>query len=292
MKRFACLLIILTVTVSQTAAFAKDRDSGLYLARLAGCIGCHTDVEGGGVPLAGGRALKTPFGIFYSPNITPDIKTGIGSWTREDFIAALKHGIRPDGRNYFPAFPYTSYSYLRLRDMLAIKTYLYSQPAARQVNRPHDLKLFYSWRWAINLWKLLFFRVESWQDNPVKDFRWNRGAYLVRAVTHCGECHTPRNLLGAMDFSRFLAGTRGGPGGGLVANITPHKGTGIGRWDIEDITQLLKNGIKPNFDSIQGSMGEFIRDGLSFLNDEDLNAIITYLRSVPAINNNVQSKSN
>lgn len=291
MKRFAgAVAFSLCLALSGTAA-ADAVSRGAYLVRAAGCVSCHTDVKGGGPALAGGRALKTPFGIFYSPNITPHPNMGIGAWSDGNFLAALGHGIRPDGSHYFPVFPYPSYAAMRAKDALAIKAYLFSQTPVARLNKSHDVSPPFSWRWTVGFWKWLFFKPGPWRDRAEQDAQWNRGAYLVHAVSHCGECHTPRNFLGAMKPSRFLAGTLHGPDGDLVANITSDPKTGIGDWSAADITRLLRDGAKPDYDNVQGSMAAVIRDSLAYLRDDDLNAIARYLRTVPAIDNRIQRQA-
>ena len=208
---------------------AADEDAsgrGEYLVRAGGCFSCHT--AAGGQPLAGGRALATPFGTFYSPNITPDPETGIGRWTDAQFLRALREGVRPDGANYFPVFPYPSFTEIIDNDALAIKVYLFSVPAVRQDNRPHDVVFPFSWRVLQTGWKLLFFTPGPFQPDPERSAAYNRGAYLVTALAHCGECHTPRNFFGATRSDQRLSGTSDGPDGQLVPNITPDPGTGIG----------------------------------------------------------------
>jgi mono/diheme cytochrome c family protein len=288
MTRFAAGAAFLLCSALAATAAADAVSRGGYLVRAAGCIGCHTDVKGGGPALAGGRALKTPFGVFYSPNITPHPEMGIGAWSDENFLAALGQGIRPDGSHYFPVFPYPSYTAMRAEDALAIKAYLFAQAPVARPNKGHDITPPFSWRWTVDAWKWLFFSPGPWRDQAAQDAQWNRGAYLVHAVAHCGECHTPRNALGAMRPSRFLAGTTEGPDGDLVANITSDPKTGIGEWSAADIVQVLRDGTKPDYDDVQGSMAEVIRDGLAYLRDDDLNAIARYLRTVPAIDNRIQ----
>jgi mono/diheme cytochrome c family protein len=279
------------VRAQSNAADAGQIAQGEYLVRAAGCIACHTDEKNGGARFAGGRALKTPFGTYFSPNITPDEATGIGAWSDDDFVAALRYGERPDGSHYFPVFPYTSYTRMTVEDMRAIKAYLLAQPPVNQRNRAHDVVPPFSWRWTMMGWKLLYFTPGSRAHDPAHDAAWNRGAYLVEALAHCGECHTPRNLAGAMDEDMYLAGTVDGPDGELVPNITPDKKTGIGDWSHGDIVALLRDGLKPNYDDVQGSMAEAIRDGLKHLTDEDLSAIATYLRTIPPIENKLTRKS-
>ncbi len=288
MKRFGPLMAFLLCAAVVGTAAASEISRGAYLIRAAGCIGCHTDAKGGGAPLAGGLGLKTPFGTFYSPNITPDPKTGIGTWSERDFLGALRHGVRPDGSNYFPVFPYPSYTAMREEDALAIRAYLFAQAPVKRRNKAHDVAPPFSWRWTVRLWKWLFFKPEPWRDRADRDAQWNRGAYLVQALAHCGECHTARNFMGAMEPSGFLAGTVDGPDGELVPNITPDPDTGIGEWIEADIVQLLRDGMKPDYDDVQGSMAEAINEGLAHLTDDDLNAIARYLRTIPPIVHRVE----
>jgi mono/diheme cytochrome c family protein len=268
--------------VPSLSATAEEASQGAYLANAAGCEDCHTDRGHGGQPYAGGRALATPFGTFYSPNITPDPETGIGRWSDEQFLRALRDGVRPDGANYFPVFPYPSFTKIADADARAIKAYLFSLPAVRQANRAHDISFPISWRFLQNGWKLLFFSPGPFRPAPERSETYNRGAYLVTALAHCGECHTPRNWFGAMEPDRFLAGNPDGPDGKSVPNITPDPETGIGNWSEEDITTLLKTGQTPEFDFVGGAMGEVVRN-TSRLDDSDRRAIAVYLKSLPPI---------
>ena len=269
-------------------AAADPVEDGAYLIRAGGCVSCHTDHKNKGEMLAGGRALETPFGTFYSPNITPDEETGIGGWSDAEFVAALRDGTTPDGSHYFPTFPYPTYTNMTEPDMLAIKAYLDSLAPVANPNRAHEISPPFSWRFLQTFWKLLFFERGPMQADPDKPADWNRGAYLVEALTHCGECHTPRNAFGALDRDMWMAGTPDGPDGELVANITPDAETGIGDWSEGDIVGLLKTGLKPNFDDVQGSMQEAIEDGLKYLTDEDLRAIAVYVKALPPIENKVE----
>jgi mono/diheme cytochrome c family protein len=268
--------------VPSLSATAEEASQGAYLANAAGCEDCHTDRGHGGQPYAGGRALATPFGTFYSPNITPDPENGIGRWSDEQFLRALRDGVRPDGANYFPVFPYPSFTKIADADARAIKAYLFSLPAVRQANRAHDISFPISWRFLQNGWKLLFFSPGPFRPAPERSETYNRGAYLVTALAHCGECHTPRNWFGAMEPDRFLAGNPDGPDGKSVPNITPDPETGIGNWSEEDITTLLKTGQTPEFDFVGGAMGEVVRN-TSRLDDSDRRAIAVYLKSLPPI---------
>jgi mono/diheme cytochrome c family protein len=270
------------LTVPAGAAEPDAVARGAYLANAADCVACHTDSAHSGRPYAGGRALATPFGTFYSPNITPDPETGIGRWSDEQFLHALRDGVRPDGANYFPVFPYPSFTKITDADARAIKAYLFSLPAVRQANRPHDVSFPFSWRFLQNGWKLLFFSPGPFQPAPERSEAYNRGAYLVTALAHCGECHTPRNWLGAMERDRFLAGNPDGPDGKAVPNITPDRKTGIGNWSEDDIIGVLTDGHTPDFDRVGGAMAEVVKS-TSRLTDDDRRAIALYLQSIPAI---------
>jgi len=265
-------------------AVAADLDvvaRGEYLANAADCAGCHTDAEHGGKPDAGGLPLATPFGTFYAPNITADFETGIGRWTDAQFLHALRNGIRADGANLFPVFPYTSYTGITDEDALAIKAYLFAQPIVRQPNREHDVSFPFSWRWLQTPWKWLFFTPGPFRPAPDRDAAWNRGAYLVTALAHCGECHTPRNWFGAMETSRFLGGTAHGPDGKPVPNITSSPDSGIGNWTEADIVGVLTDGHTPDLEFVGGAMKDVVKS-TSRLTDEDRRAIAVYLRSIPA----------
>ncbi len=259
---------------------------GSYLVHAAGCVGCHTDKKAKGAAFAGGRGLKTPFGTCYSPNITPDPETGIGTWSDDDFLRALKNGLSPDGEHYFPVFPYTSYTKMLDDDARAIKAYLFSlKPVTRQ-NRRHDVSPPFGWRWTIGSWKALYFDAGRFEPEPNRDPAWNRGAYLT-TLAHCGECHTPRNFAGALDRTMRMAGTVDGPEGDLAPNITSDDATGIGDWSQDQLVFFLKMGTKPDYEAAEGLMAEAIEDGLSHLSGDDLDAIAYYIKSLPPISNHV-----
>lgn len=273
----ATLLFSGLVIAAEDSPVAK----GEYLVHAGGCITCHTADEDGATPLAGGRALESPFGTFYSPNITPDIESGIGSWSDEDFVNALWDGVNPAGDDYFPAFPYTSYTGVSRDDALAIKAYLFSlEPVASQTPE-HDLPFYMSSRVAAGAWKLSYFDAGRFVPEPEQSDEWNRGAYLVRHLGHCGQCHTPRGRLGALQVHAELAGN---PelGEESAPNITPHKEHGIGRWSLSDIEYFLDIGMLPDGDFSGGSMGAVIEDSTSRLTREDRLAIATYIKSLSA----------
>jgi mono/diheme cytochrome c family protein len=289
LARFGAALVLLWLPRAVPAAGQEDTvERGEYLVRAGGCFSCHT--VPGGTKLAGGRALATPFGTFYTPNITPDPATGIGRWTDAQFVRALRQGISPEGTNYFPVFPYTSFTGITDSDALAIKAYLFSLPAVRQENRRHDVAFPFSWRLLQTGWKLLFFSQGPFQPKPDRSATYNRGAYLVTALAHCGECHTPRNILGAVRSGQWLAGTPDGPDGRLVPNITPDPETGIGRWDKDDVVGLLKTGTTPEQSRVKGAMREVVEEGLKYLNEDDLRAIADYLFAQPAIVHEVRPR--
>lgn len=283
-------LVVTCVSLSQ-ADSVDDIQKGEYLTAAGGCLACHTDKKNGGAPFSGGRPLKTPFGIFYTPNITADTINGIGSWRKEDFIRAMKQGVNPDGEHYFPAFPYTTYTKMSDTDVLSIFAYLKSLPIQSIANKPHDVSAPFSWRWLQFGWKFLFFDEGEYQSSDEASAEIFRGGYLVEALGHCGECHTPRNALGGIDTSMHMAGSIGGGEGELVSNITPDAKTGIGDWSQGDIASFLETGMKPDFDDVQGSMEDVIEHSTSKLTAEDRKAMAIYLKSLKAIHQKIEKKS-
>jgi mono/diheme cytochrome c family protein len=258
---------------------------GAYLFAAAGCAGCHTDIAAKGPLLGGGRALKTPFGTFYGPNITADPTYGIGRWSDADFLRALQQGEAPDGGNLYPVFPYPSFTRMSDADALAIKAYIWSLPPAATPSRPHDLSFPYSWRFTLTPWKWLNFTAGRFAPRPDRDASWNRGAYLVEALGHCGECHTPRGWLGGTETDQALSGNPDGPDGDKVPNLTSDQATGLGGWSPQQIVAVLKSGLLPDGDVVGGSMAEVVRQGTSHLTDADRLAIATYLKSLPPVAN-------
>lgn len=280
--------LCLAAALAQAPAAAQTATRGEYIFHAAGCAACHTDVDNEGPPLAGGRALKTPFGTFYSPNITPDPEHGIGDWSDDDFVRALREGVAPDGSHYYPSFPYTSYTRMRREDMLALKEYLFSRDPVARPNRSHELPWYLSFRSLLRFWKRMYFKEGEFEEVMGRPATWNRGAYLVLALGHCAECHTPRNRLGAIDVSMLFAGTRNGPGGEAVPNITPDVETGIGGWPRGDVAYFLQTGATPDGDYTGGEMAEVIDEGLSRLDKSDLEAMAEYLRSTPPITHRIE----
>lgn len=273
-----------------SAGVAADQgavERGAYLFHAAGCQGCHTDAKNGGPPLAGGPAIKTPFGTFYGPNITPDAEHGIGGWSDADFIRALRQGVAPDGSDYYPVFPYTSFTRIRDRDLLDIKAYIFAQPPSDRASRPHEVDFPFRWRFLLGFWKWLNFEPGVMAASVGGDEQLARGAYLVKALAHCGECHTPRDWLGGLDRERALAGAAEGPDGKSIPNITPDPETGIGEWSVDDIMWLLRAGILPDGDTVGSLMGEVVRITTSKLTEADQRAIAAYLRSLPPVRHKV-----
>jgi mono/diheme cytochrome c family protein len=252
---------------------------GEYLTRAADCQPCHTIP--GGKPFAGGRAFKIPGGTLYTPNITPDPETGIGKWTDDEFVRALREGLNEHGNYMYPAFPYTSYTKMTRDDALAIKAYLFSLAPVNQKKPANDVSWPFSMRSAIGLWNALFFDKGDFKPDASKPEEWNRGKYLVEALGHCGECHTPRNVFMATKDSKPLAG--GTAEGWTAYNITSDEVSGLGGWKDEEIVAYLKTGIAHGKAWANGPMGEAVDDSLKYLNDADLKAIVTYLRTVPAV---------
>lgn len=272
---------IAAVLLATSVAAQSIVERGRYLAAAGGCVSCHTADREDAVPYAGGRALVSEFGTFYAPNITPDPETGIGAWSDEDFLRALHEGRRPDGGAYFPAFPYTAYTGMSRDDVLALKAFLFSLPAVRQPDRPHELPWQLRALPAARIWQRLYFRPARFVPDSRRDADWNRGAYLVRHLGHCGECHTPRNARGALRQEAELAGNAKGPEDRKVPNITPHEQDGIGGWTASDLETFLELGMFPDGDFAGAGMGQVIDDNTSRLTAADRRAIGVYLRSLP-----------
>jgi mono/diheme cytochrome c family protein len=261
------------------ASAQGDARRGEYLAKAAGCKGCHTEAKEGAAPFAGGRALKTTFGTFYGPNITPHPRSGIGRWREADFLRALRRGERPDGEHYYPAFPYPSFTRITAADARDLWAYFRTLAPSDRPNRAHELRFPSSWRFLAGVWKKLFFTPGSLATDPGRTPAQNRGAYLVNALGHCGECHTPRNWLGGPDRSRAFAGAKLADGGG-APNLTPAR---LKKWDDAELKEFLAFGLTPDGDVVGDTMGEVIRNTTSQLTPEDLSAVVAYLRSLPAI---------
>ena len=248
---------------------------GEYIATAADCIACHTTP--GGRPYAGGRAFTLPFGTIYAPNITPDRDTGIGAWSDADFVRALHQGVDRRGADLYPAFPYTSYVKMSEPDALALKAYLFSLAPIRAPAPANRLMFPFNQRPAMRFWKLLFFHGGEFKADPGRGAQWNRGAYLVTGLGHCGECHTPRNLLYAVEQSQALAGET--MQGWTAWNITSDPRHGVGAHPAASLVEYLRYGYAPGMGVAGGPMKEAVDFSLSKLSNQDLAAIAAYLQT-------------
>lgn len=272
--------------MAASAFAAGDPERGRSIFAMAGGCGCHSSAEG---PVgAGGRELPTPFGTFFGTNITADPETGLGRWTDEEIIAAIRDGDLRDGRVEAPVMPYYLYAGMADRDVRDLVAYLRTLPAVRRQNREHEVALPLP-RLAFRLWRMFFAPTVSAQAEAPKEGT-ERGRYLADHVAICQDCHTPRNRVGALRDDRYLAGTKDGPAGKSVPNVTPDTETGVGDWDEYDLAQVLDSGMLPNFDNVQGMMAEVVDGvgggpGYGDAPDEDLAAIAAYLKTVRPIRN-------
>ena len=247
---------------------------GAYLTRAADCMPCHT--KPGGTPFAGGLLIGTPFGSLSSPNITPDPDTGIGGWTDPQFFAAVHDGLGKSGEYLYPVMPFTSYTKMPRGDVLAIYAYLKSLKPVYAPRAPSHMEFPFNVRTGMIAWRELFFRPGVFVPDPKESAVWNRGAYLVEGPGHCGECHSPRNILGATQTDDSLAG--GLVGHWLAPNISSDPKWGIGDWTIPQIVTFLKTGATKTKGVAFGPMREVVHDSLSYLTDADVTAIATYLK--------------
>jgi len=257
-----------------------DLENGRVMFFAGGCTSCHaTPNQDDKQRLGGGYALKSPFGTFHVPNISPHKQDGIGSWSAQDFIRAMQEGISPDGDHLYPAFPYTSYQRMSREDLADLFAFLQTLPAVEGRAPPHELPFPFNIRRGVGLWKLAFLDGKPFTPDPSKPDSWNRGAYLVNGPGHCAECHSERNAAGAIIEDRRFAGGPNPEGRGTVPNITPSP-TGIGGWTQADLVTLLTTGDTPNFDSVGGPMGDVVRHTAQ-LPETDRQAMAEYLLSLP-----------
>ena len=261
-------------------AQSGDVEKGKYIAQAGGCVGCHTNIGAGAEPYAGGRALKTPFGTFFGPNITPDRETGLGSWSQADSKRAIHLGEGRDGSHYFPAFPYPSFTGMNDADIRDLWAYLRSLPPIKLENKPHDLRFPFGWRFLVTIWKWLFFTPGAGGQTTSVASALERGAYLVRVLGHCGECHTPRNMFGASKTDHAFSGARIPEG--KVPNLTP---TGLKKWSDSDVLEYFDTGTTPSGDIAVEPMSEVITNTTSKLTKTDQAAIVAFLRSLRPLPN-------
>ena len=278
-----------TVPASALPAYTPNVDNGRTMFNAGGCAACHATPAGDPdkvdrTRLGGGLALKSPFGTFYVPNISPDPSDGIGEWSEANFVTALWKGTSPWGKNLFPAFPYTSYQNMALADMRDLFAYLKTLPPLTGRTRRHDLMFPFNLRRLVGVWKLLFLRDATFAPDPSQSAQWNRGAYLVNGPGHCAECHSPRNFLGAIVENQRFAGGPSPDGKSFVPNITPvglqHWSKDDIAWSQSDIATFLESGMDPSGDYAGDVMAEVIRN-ISLLDTADRAAIAAYIVSLP-----------
>ncbi|HET7717050.1 MAG TPA: cytochrome c [Bauldia sp.] len=259
--------------------------NGEYMFWAGGCSSCHAAPGASGddlLKLGGGRVLKSDFGDFQIPNISPDKATGIGNWSTVDFVNAMKLGVRPNGVHLYPAFPYTSYQRMTFEDIIDLKGYLDTLPAVENAVPPTALSFPFSVRRGLGLWKLLYVDGKTYVPDSVATEAAKRGAYLVEGPGHCTQCHSPRNFYGGIIADRAYSGAPLPASDGNAPNITPDNETGIGTWTTAEIVGLMKTGFLPDFDVVGGDMAEVQRN-LARLTAEDQQAIAEYLKSLPPI---------
>jgi mono/diheme cytochrome c family protein len=253
---------------------------GRYLTDAGDCVACHT-LPGSGQLLAGGRPLETPFGTLLAPNITPDPETGIAAWTDDEFVNSLTKGTGRNGTHLYPAMPYTYMTKVTREDAIAIRAYLNTIPAVRNPVQPNQLPFPFDVRAGLIAWDALNFRAAEFKPAADKSAAWNRGAYLVEGLAHCGLCHTPKNAAGGDEASQRFKGYA--LQGWFAPDITNDRRRGIGAWSVEDVATYLKTGHN-RFTAASGPMAEVVMDSTSKLTDDDLNAIAVYLKDQPVPN--------
>jgi alcohol dehydrogenase (quinone), cytochrome c subunit len=280
-------LVSLALAAPLFAFAAKPDDPlvarGAYLAKAGDCVACHSAPKG--KPFAGGLPMTTPMGKIFTTNITPDPETGIGKWSEEDFEKALRRGVSKDGHNLYPAMPYPSYAKVRDDDVAALYTYFMKGVApVNQANRPSDIPFPLNMRWPLTFWNMVFLDKAVYRDKDQKDVAWNRGAYLIQGLGHCGSCHTPRGIAfqeKAQDESNSAWLTGGLLDGWFAANLTGEQNVGLGRWSEAELATFMKTGANAHASAF-GSMTDVINNSTQALNDQDISAMSAYLKSLPA----------
>lgn len=267
-----------------TAGLTGDPAHGKAVFTAGGCASCHSAPGAEGeakLILAGGRAFPSEFGTFYAPNISASEDAGIGAWTVQDLANAMLRGVSPAGQHYYPAFPYTSYTKAKPQDVADLRAYLETLPADSTPSRDHDVAFPFNIRRAVGVWKILYFR-QDFVLQEVDSAELAQGRYLVEALGHCAECHTPRTALGGLNTSRWLGGAPNPSGQGRIPNIT----SGGLSWSEEEIAEYLSSGFTPDFDVVGGEMADVVAN-TSQLTDEDRMAIALYLKAVPPVTGGV-----
>ncbi|MEQ8373330.1 MAG: cytochrome c [Roseibium aggregatum] len=305
MKKAVIVLVVLAVVAAgagwflsaptklseaQLAAIAEgDASQGELVFWAGGCTSCHAAKDAAGddkLKLGGGLRLETPFGVFVAPNISSSTADGIGAWSLADFANAMTHGTSPDGRNYYPAFPYTSYARMSGEDIGNLFAFMKTLPSVNGKTPPHELGFPFNIRRGLGLWKRLFLDpspviAAPSSGNEVDAALWDRGRYLVEGPGHCGECHTARNLAGGLDLAKWLGGAPAPTAEGRIPDITPVDG-GFGSWSASDIAYYLESGFTPEYDSVGGEMVH-VQENMAKLPASDREAIAAYLKAIPPV---------
>jgi len=268
---FSALSTSTVLTTMEDKAISR----GEYVFDLGGCASCHTKDQS----LAGGVELVTPFGTFYGPNISPDFQYGIGGWTDNEFIKAMREGVSPEGEHYYPAFPYTSYINMSKQDLIDLKAYLDAQDPVSESSLSHALSFPFNQRGLLGLWKSIN-TTEPWAPDPNQDANWNRGSYLANGPGHCTQCHTPRNLIGGLKSSTGMVGNEQGPEGENVPPLLDVNKLAFGNWSEEDIAFALEIGMTPEGDFMGGSMSHVLENTTGKMTADDIQAISEYLYSL------------
>ena len=277
---FWFLTIPAVVPASALPAYTPNSENGRTMFFAGGCTSCHaTPNEEDRTKLGGGFGLNSPFGTFYVPNISPHQRDGIGAWSEAQFVTSLTKGTSPEGRHYYPAFPYTSYQRMRVEDVRDLFAFMQTLPAVEGKVRDHALPFPFTIRRGLGLWKLVFLDGKSFAPDPTQPNAWNRGAYLVNGPGHCAECHSPRNLLGGVIASQRFAGGPNPEGEGWIPNITQQR---LKDWDVDDIAYMLETGQEPDGDSVGGRMVAVVRN-TSQLSAADREAMAAYVKSLPPV---------
>jgi mono/diheme cytochrome c family protein len=281
MKTLLLIAVALLAGATQTARADDTLERGRYLSVAADCVACHTNPKQG-KPYAGGYAIASPLGEIWASNITPSKTHGIGTYSEADFAKAVREGVRKDGAHLYPAMPYTSYAKLTDEDVHALYVY-FMQGVAPVDEEAHttELPFPFSVRSSMAVWNLLFLDKTPFKPDPAKSAQWNRGAYLVEGLAHCSSCHSPRGLMMQEVGGKAFAG--GSLGDWYAPNITSHPISGIGGWTDDELATYLKTGRVEGKGQAGGGMAEAVSNSLSKLRDEDISAIVTYLRTVPAV---------
>ena len=296
MRKFALLVVVLAIAgfgvfwfisapqrviVANDAAFNAPGDvaRGKDIFFAGGCASCHaTPNQADRLRLGGGLEMKSPFGSFYAPNISPHPRDGIGNWTNADLANAMMRGVSPDGAHYYPAFPYTSYAGMQADDARHLMAYIRTLQLVEGRARDNGLGFPFNIRRMLGVWKWMFFDTAQVKTDPARSASWNRGQYLTEALGHCAECHSPRNALGALVDSQRYAGGPEAHGDGWVPNITPRS---LKDWTRGEWVQLLQMGLTAEGDSVGGSMGSVVKN-IAELPKADAEAMADYLMTLPA----------